>query len=190
MRIDRSQLLAIALALLAGVMIGRASVARTPAPDGAPATAAGAGNAPLVDPSMLTSGEPSPEMIAAIRRQALRGQRAYAAAVAPLQALTLMKMHLRETITAEEAYMAENGAYTDDYSRLALMDRGDSVTVTIRWAGPAGWAAEATHPAFADGSCVAAGGLLETIREPVATRREGRRSETPFHIACDAVPEP
>lgn len=187
MRLDRQQFLVLALAVLGGVVIGRATARQAPASTAASAAAAAMGDAAPVDPSMLTEGEPSPEMVEAIRRQAMRTQRAYAAAVAPMQALTLMRMHLRETMTAEEAYMAENAAYTDDYSRLALMDRGDSVTVTVRWAGPTAWAAEATHPGFPEGSCVAAGGAVEMIPADVATRRDGLRSEAPFHIACDSL---
>jgi hypothetical protein len=194
MRLDRQQLLLLVLAVVAGIVIGRASAPTSFAGPGARSAATAdvaadlaADGAPGVDRSMLTSGEPSPEMIAAMRRQALTAQRAYAAAVAPMRALSLMRMHLRETMTAEEAYMAENGAYTGDFSRLALMERGDSVTVSIRWAGPTAWVAEATHPAFPGGSCVVAGGAVEAVAEEVATRRDGLRSEATFHIACDSV---
>lgn len=194
MRLDRNQFLLLALAVVAGIVIGRAS-ARRPAASpassspGAATAAATANTGPPIDRSVLTvdGGEPSPEVIAAIRRQATMNQRAYATAMAPMQALSLMRMHLRELITAEEAYMAENGAYTDDYERLALMDRGDSVTVEIRWAGPAGWVAEATHPAFAEGSCVAGAGAVNSIPEQVATRRDGLRPEASFHVTCDPV---
>ncbi len=191
MRSDRQQFLLIALAIVAGVVIGRASVRAPSATSTARAAeaAATAGAELPIDPPMLTADEPSDEMVAAIRRQAIRSQRAYAAAVAPIQALTLMRMRLRETMTAEEAYMADHGAYAEDYSHLMLMERGDSVTVTIRWASPLAWVAEATHPAFPAGSCVAAGGAVETIPPQVATRRDGLRSEAPFHIACDPVSE-
>jgi prepilin-type N-terminal cleavage/methylation domain-containing protein len=58
--------------------------------------------------------------------------------------VTSMKSDLRNLATAQEAYVYENAAYTDDLTNLNF-NISPGVTLTVS-ATAGGWAGEATHP--------------------------------------------
>ena len=65
-----------------------------------------------------------------------------------------VKLHLA---TAEEAYLADNAAYTSDTDDLSIR-LSPNVVVTLQ-AGPTGWTAKTTHPATAKECALAIGGI-------------------------------
>ena len=57
-----------------------------------------------------------------------------------------MKSDLRNLVSAQEAYYADNVAYTADQARLNFTpSAGVTVTITLVAGPPAGWSATATH---------------------------------------------
>ena len=68
-----------------------------------------------------------------------------------------MKSDLRNLATAEEAYLADNAAYTSDTGDLDFR-LSPNVVVTLQ-ANPAGWTAKTTHPATAKECALAIGGI-------------------------------
>jgi hypothetical protein len=89
-------------------------------------------------------------------------------------ARNFMRMRLRELTAAEENFYNEAQVYTTDQSKLMLMRRtGDVTVVRVTFAGPAGWSAEATHPAMPGKSCVTYAGppnLLPKVPETLTDR--------------------
>lgn len=57
-----------------------------------------------------------------------------------------LKSDLHNLATAEEAYMFDNGTYSNDKIALSY-STSPGVTITIVTANSSGWAATATHPA-------------------------------------------
>lgn len=67
-----------------------------------------------------------------------------------------MKSDLRNLITAEEGYFADNTTYTTDKTAVGASESA-GVTVTITAASGTGWAATASHTATST-TCAIAGG--------------------------------
>jgi hypothetical protein len=92
---------------------------------------------------------------------------------------------LRRLVVAEENYFAENGAYTEDLTRIGFSPEGESA-VRFLWLSRGGWAASGTHPGVPGRDCVIyvgrAHGAPTTLRD-VRSGREG----VPV---CDALPGP
>ena len=90
---------------------------------------------------------------------------------------------LRRLVVAEETYYAENGAYTEDMSRMGYSPEKDT-EVRFLWLARSGWAASSTHPGMPGRDCVIfvgrAHGAPTTLRD-VRSGREG----VPV---CDASP--
>jgi hypothetical protein len=79
-------------------------------------------------------------------------------------AQNFMRMRLRELMMAEEQAYQETNSYTTDLSKLMLAKRtGDVVILRVTFAGPAGWSAEATHPAMPGKSCVVYAGPVSSL---------------------------
>jgi hypothetical protein len=90
---------------------------------------------------------------------------------------------LRRLVAAEETYYAENGAYTDDMSRVGFKPE-QGTEVRFLWVARTGWAVSGSHPDMPGRDCVIyvgrAHGAPTTLRD-VRSGREG----VPV---CDASP--
>lgn len=97
----------------------------------------------------------------------------------------LIRRGLRRLVAAEQAFYAENGAYTDDLDRLRFApERGTEIKML--WVTREGWAASGTHSALPGRDCVIFVGRVNaapTSLKYVRTAREG----VP---ACDVTPPP
>jgi hypothetical protein len=92
---------------------------------------------------------------------------------------------LRRLVAAEQAFFAENGAYSADLGRVGFRPLGKS-QVEFLWLAKVGWAARATHPLLPGRDCVTytgAGGPVPSTRRLGRSGREGV-------VVCDFVPPP
>ena len=105
--------------------------------------------------------------------------------VAEDDAFNFIRRGLRRLVAAEQAFYAENGAYSDDFDRLGFTpERGTQVR--FLWVTREGWAASGSHPALPGRDCVIFVGRVNaapTSLKYVRTAREG----VP---ACDVTPPP
>lgn len=96
------------------------------------------------------------------------------------------RMRLRELTMAEEQYYNETNAYTTDQSKLQLARRtGDVVVMRVTFAGPAGWSAEATHPAMPSKSCVTYAGPGNLLPQVPATMSDHTQPLGERDLECD-----
>ena len=89
---------------------------------------------------------------------------------------------LRRLVAAEQAFFAENGAYSADLGKVGFRPLGAS-QVDFFWVTKEGWAARATHPSLPGRDCVTftgGGG-------PVPATRRLNRSPREGVVACDFV---
>jgi hypothetical protein len=100
-------------------------------------------------------------------------------------ALEQIRVSLRRLAVAEEGFFAENGAYTQDLTKLAFR-RAPDTEIEFLWSGREGWAARGTHPQLAGRDCVL---FVGTSRQPPATRRYGL-SGKPGVPVCDVRSRP
>lgn len=73
-----------------------------------------------------------------------------------------LKSDLRNLATAEEAYMFETGAYTNDQNLLKYVT-SPGVTVDIVNATQSGWSAKATHPSSFPLTCAMFNGNVPAV---------------------------
>lgn len=92
---------------------------------------------------------------------------------------------LRRLVAAQQAFFAENGAYSADLGRVGFRPQGAS-QVEFLWVTKDGWAARATHPILAGRDCVTFAGAGGPVP---ATRRLGRSGREGV-VVCDFVPPP
>jgi hypothetical protein len=101
-------------------------------------------------------------------------------------ARNFMRMRLRELMMAEEQFYQESNAYTTDQSKLMLARRtGDVVVLKISFAGPAGWSAEATHPALPGKSCVTYAGPVTSLPRAPETFADHTQPLGERDMVCD-----
>jgi hypothetical protein len=102
--------------------------------------------------------------------------------------IDLVHSSLRAVATAQETHWQEHQAYTTDLDVLKQIpgcEIQENVVVTIVEVSENGWAMEATHPEFAERSCVQWYGRPGAVG-PIATAREGKRGdESPGRVVCD-----
>lgn len=104
---------------------------------------------------------------------------------------------LRRLVAAEEAFFAENGAYSGD---LAVIGFSPEKNTAIRflWVTRDGWAASGTHPYLVDKDCVVFVGQVHAPPTTLKYVRQGREGipvcdEPPRHpepAATTPAPEP
>ena len=162
------------LALLASaslLMAGACDDLRLPAP---PAQAAGT---PALDSQPTApaarKASRSPKRAAKID-PALDGQR-----------FDQIRRGLRRLVAAEETYYAENGVYTEDFSRIGFAPDGES-EVRFLWLSRGGWAASGSHPGMPGRDCVIYVGRAHGAPTTMRDIRSGREGVP----VCDATPVP
>jgi hypothetical protein len=90
---------------------------------------------------------------------------------------------LRRLVTAEQAFYAENGTYTEDLERVGF--RGDGrTTISFVWLRRDGWIASGAHPALPGRSCVIYVGRVKAAPNSMMYVR-GAREGVP---TCDDTP--
>jgi hypothetical protein len=92
---------------------------------------------------------------------------------------------LRRLVVAEENFYAENGVYTDDFSRIRFAPEGDG-EVRFLWLSRTGWAASGTHPDVPGKDCVVYVGRAHGPPTTLHDVRQGREG-TPV---CDLLRKP
>jgi hypothetical protein len=101
-------------------------------------------------------------------------------------AQNFMKMRLRELMMAEEQAYQELNTYTADMSKLMLAKRtGDVVVLRVISAGPAGFSAEATHPAMPGKSCVIYAGPVSSLPGTPQTLTDHTQPLGERDLVCD-----
>jgi prepilin-type N-terminal cleavage/methylation domain-containing protein len=78
-----------------------------------------------------------------------------------------MKSDLRNLVTAQESYFADNTTYTTNLGTAFQASQG--VTVTINAAAGTGWDADASHNGTTDTCTIAIGGATTNEGTPVCT---------------------
>jgi hypothetical protein len=96
-----------------------------------------------------------------------------------------IRRSLRRLVAQEEAFFAENGAYTNDFDRMGFHAEGESAVQFI-WLNRDGWAASGTHAAVKDKDCVV---FVGRAKGPPATKKY-RRHPRAGVIVCDAQTPP
>ncbi|MEO8624994.1 MAG: hypothetical protein ABI625_28175, partial [bacterium] len=103
-------------------------------------------------------------------------------------AQSFMRLRLRELMMAEEQAYQELNTYTSDQTKLMLARRtGDVVVLRIIFAGPAGWSAEATHPAMPGKSCVVYVGAVSTLPRMPETLLDHSQPLGERDVVCDKL---
>lgn len=90
---------------------------------------------------------------------------------------------LRRLVTAEQAFYAENGTYTEDLERVGFR-RDGRTEITFVWLRRDGWIASAEHPAMPGRSCVIYVGRVKAAPNSMMYVR-GAREGVP---TCDDTP--
>jgi hypothetical protein len=93
---------------------------------------------------------------------------------------TKIRKNLKALVAAEEAFYAENGAYSEEFSFIHFKPE-DSVEVRFLWITPEGWAASGTHPDLQGRDCVTFVGKAEAPPTTLKYVRSGREGFT----VCD-----
>lgn len=96
-----------------------------------------------------------------------------------------IRRSLRRLVVAEQGFFAENGVYTQDLSKLAFREEGES-EIRFVWLGREGWAVSGTHPKLPGRDCVVFVGPIK----PLPTSQRYHRSGRPGVPACDLPPRP
>lgn len=95
-----------------------------------------------------------------------------------------IRKNLKALVAAEEAFYAENGAYSEEFSFIHFKPE-DSVQVRFLWITPEGWAASGTHPELLGRDCVTFVGKAEAPPTTLKYVRSGREG---FTVCDDARP--
>jgi hypothetical protein len=90
---------------------------------------------------------------------------------------------LRRLVAAEESFYAENGAYTEDLSRVGFAPEGET-GIRFLWLSRDGWAASGTHPDLPGRDCVIYVGRAHAAPTTLKTVRSGREGVP----VCDPPP--
>jgi len=96
-----------------------------------------------------------------------------------------IRQNLRALVAAEEAFYAENGAYSDDFSFIRFRP-ADEVEVRFLWVSPEGWAASGTHPQLEGRDCVTFVGRTQAPPTTLKYVRSGREGV----VICDEPSRP
>jgi hypothetical protein len=96
-----------------------------------------------------------------------------------------IRRSLRRLVAQEEAFFAENGAYTADFERMGFRPEGES-EIRFTWVKRDGWAASGTHSGIKDKDCVV---FVGRATNAPATKKYHRRSRAGA-IVCDAQTTP
>ena len=136
-------------------------------------------------PSQSAGATPAPPSAAARKRAPGTNRQPKPDAALDAPRFDQIRRGLRRLVVAEENYYAENGAYTEDLTRIGFNPEGETA-VRFLWLSRGGWAASGTHPDVPGRDCVIyvgrAHGAPTTLRD-VRSGREG----VPV---CDATPGP
>jgi hypothetical protein len=96
-----------------------------------------------------------------------------------------IRQNLRALVAAEEAFYAENGAYSDDFSFIRFRPEHE-VEVRFLWVTPEGWAASGTHPQLDGRDCVTFVGRAQAPPTTLKYVRSGREGV----VICDEPGRP
>jgi hypothetical protein len=136
-----------------------------------------------------TTADSAPEAATPARRErAARPTRDTAKPVGRLtesQAFSQIRRALRRLVAAEQAFFAENGAYTEDLDRLGYRREGETA-IRFLWLNRDGWAVSGTHPAIPGRDCVLFVGRVAAAPTSLKFVRTGREGVA----ACDDPPLP
>lgn len=95
-----------------------------------------------------------------------------------------IRKNLKALVAAEEAFYAENGAYSEEFSFIHFNPE-DSVHVRFLWITPEGWAASGTHPELQGRDCVT---FVGKAKAPPTTLKYVRSGREGFTVCDDARP--
>lgn len=100
-----------------------------------------------------------------------------------------IRSNLKALVAAEEAFYAENGAYSEDFSFIHFKPE-DEVEVRFLWISPEGWAASGTHPGLEGVDCVTFVGKAAAPPTTLRYVRSGREGVTVCDDAATASRPP
>lgn len=130
-----------------------------------------------------TPAEPAPDTASRPRPRRRPATPPDTSGVSESEAFSQIRRGLRRLVAAEQAFYAENGAYSDDLERLGYRMEGQT-GVRFLWLKRDAWAASGTHPAIPGRDCVIFVGpttAAPTSLKYVRNAREGV-------AACDDPP--
>jgi hypothetical protein len=138
-------------------------------------------------PSESVGATPAPPAAGSARRKTGAGAKRQPKPDAALDAprFDQIRRGLRRLVVAEENYYAENGAYTEDLTRIGFTPEGDT-RVRFLWLSRGGWAASGTHPDIPSRDCVI---YVGRERGAPTTLRDVRSGKEGVPV-CDAIPGP